>query len=85
MSTRPTTRSASSPTSTAEAVAGVLRMFLPDGIELGEAEVVAAGTPPLDGVSVPAVAADVVLHRRRQRRQPLRHHRHRRARSSPPR
>jgi flagellar motor switch protein FliN/FliY len=46
--------------STAEAVAGVLRMFLPDGVELGEADVVAEGTPPLDGVSVPAVAAEVV-------------------------
>jgi flagellar motor switch protein FliN/FliY len=45
--------------STAEAVAGVLRMFLPDGIEVGEAEVVPPGTPPLDGVSVPAVCADV--------------------------
>jgi flagellar motor switch protein FliN/FliY len=46
-------------TSTAEAIAGVLRMFLPEGIELGDAEVVVAGTPPLDGVSVPAVVADV--------------------------
>ena len=46
--------------STAEAVAGVLRMFLPDGVEVGEADVVAEGTPPLDGVSVPAVAAEVV-------------------------
>ena len=45
--------------STAEAVAGVLRMFLPEGVEVGEAEVVAAGAPPLDGVSVPAVVADV--------------------------
>jgi flagellar motor switch protein FliN/FliY len=40
-------------------VAGVLRMFLPDGVELGEAEVVATGMPPMDGVSVPAVVADV--------------------------
>jgi flagellar motor switch protein FliN/FliY len=46
-------------TSTAEAVAGVLRMFMPEGIELGDATVVAPGTPPLDGVSVPAVVADV--------------------------
>ncbi len=46
-------------TSTAEAVAGVLRMFMPEGIEVGDAEVVVAGTPPLDGVSVPAVVADV--------------------------
>ena len=45
--------------STAEAVAGVLEMFLPGQIELGEAEVMPPGTPPLDGVSVPAVAADV--------------------------
>jgi flagellar motor switch protein FliN/FliY len=45
--------------STADAVAGVLRMFLPDGIEVGEAEVLPPGSPPLDGVSVPAVAADV--------------------------
>jgi flagellar motor switch protein FliN len=46
--------------STAEAVAGVLRQFLPDGIELGETELVPEGTPPLTGVSVPAVAAEVV-------------------------
>jgi flagellar motor switch protein FliN len=46
--------------STAEAVAGVLRTFLPDGVELGEPGVVPAGTPPLDGVSIPAVAAEVV-------------------------
>ena len=46
-------------TSTAEAIAGVLRMFMPDGIELGDARVVETGTPPLDGVSVPAVVADV--------------------------
>ena len=46
--------------STAEAVAGVLRMFLPEGVEVGEADVVPEGTPPLDGVSVPAVAAEVV-------------------------
>jgi flagellar motor switch protein FliN/FliY len=45
--------------STAEAVAGVLRMFLPDDVEVGEAQVVPSGTPPLDGVTVPAVAADV--------------------------
>ena len=46
-------------TSTAEAVAGVLRMFLPDGVEVGEARVVADDMSPLDGVAVPAVAADV--------------------------
>jgi len=45
--------------STAEAVAGVLRMFLPDGVELAYPEIVPAGTSPLEGVSVPAVAADV--------------------------
>ena len=45
--------------STAEAVAGVLEMFLPGQVELGAAEVVPSGTPPLDGVSVPAVCADV--------------------------
>lgn len=45
--------------STAEAVAGVLRMFLPEGVEIGEATIVPQGTPPLDGVAVPAVAAEV--------------------------
>lgn len=45
--------------STAEAVAGVLEMFLPGQVVVGKAEVVEAGTPPLNGVSVPAVAADV--------------------------
>ena len=44
---------------TAEAVAGVLQMFLPEGVEVGEPAVVHAGTPPLDGVSVPAVATEV--------------------------
>jgi flagellar motor switch protein FliN/FliY len=44
---------------TAEAVAGVLQMFLPEGVEVGEPAVVPAGTPPLDGVSVPAVATEV--------------------------
>jgi flagellar motor switch protein FliN/FliY len=46
-------------TSTAEAVAGVLEMFLPGQVVLGQADVMAPGVPPLDGVSVPAVAADV--------------------------
>src|SRR3712207_2748166 len=46
--------------STAEAVAGVLRTFLPEGVEVAEADVVPEGTPPLDGVSIPAVAAEVV-------------------------
>jgi flagellar motor switch protein FliN/FliY len=45
--------------STAQAVAGVLQMFLPDGVEVGEATIVPPGTPPLDGVSVPAIAAEV--------------------------
>ncbi|HWT94512.1 MAG TPA: FliM/FliN family flagellar motor switch protein [Solirubrobacteraceae bacterium] len=45
--------------STAEAVGGVLRMFLPDGVEIGEATIVPQGLPPLDGVAVPAVAAEV--------------------------
>ena len=45
--------------STAEAVAGVLRTFLPDDVVLGEAMVVDGDTSPLDGVVVPAVAADV--------------------------
>jgi flagellar motor switch protein FliN/FliY len=45
--------------STAEAVAGVLRMFLPDGIEVEEPEIIPEGTPPLDGVPVPAIAAEV--------------------------
>jgi len=44
--------------STAEAVAEVLRGFLPDQVEVGGPEVVPSGTPPLDGVSVPAVAAE---------------------------
>lgn len=44
---------------TADAVAGVLRMFLPEGVEIGEATIVPQGTPPLDGVAVPAVAAEV--------------------------
>jgi flagellar motor switch protein FliN len=45
--------------STAEAVVGVLEMFLPGQVEAGTAEVVPSGTAPLDGVSVPAVCADV--------------------------
>jgi flagellar motor switch protein FliN/FliY len=46
-------------TSTVEAAVGVLRMFVADGIEVGEPEIVPAGTSPMEGVSVPAVAADV--------------------------
>ena len=45
--------------STAEAVAGVLRMFLPEGIELGAADVVPGGTSPLADAPVPGVAAEV--------------------------
>ncbi len=45
--------------STADAVAGVLRMFLPDGVEVGEPAVLAAGTAPLEGVPLPGVAAEV--------------------------
>ena len=45
--------------STAEAVAGVLRMYMPEAVEVGGAELIPSGTPPLDGVSVPAVAAEV--------------------------
>ena len=45
--------------STAEAVAGVLRMFLPDGIEVAAADVVPDGAPPMAGVTVPGVAAEV--------------------------
>lgn len=44
---------------TAEAVAGILQMFLPDGVEVGEPRVVESGTAPLAGVAVPALAAEV--------------------------
>ena len=44
---------------TAEAVAASLRTFAGVTVEAGEPEVVPFGTPPLDGVSVPAVAAQV--------------------------
>jgi flagellar motor switch protein FliN/FliY len=44
---------------TAEAVAGTLRMFLPDGVEVAAAAVVPAGEHPLTGVPVPGVAAEV--------------------------
>jgi flagellar motor switch protein FliN/FliY len=46
-------------TQTADAVAGVLRMFLPDGVELAEPVIVPSGAAPLAGVPVPAVAAEV--------------------------
>ncbi len=45
--------------STAEAVAGVLRMFVPDGVEVAAADVVPDGDPPLAGVPVPGIAAEV--------------------------
>jgi flagellar motor switch protein FliN/FliY len=45
--------------STTDAVVGVLQMFVPDGVEVERTEVVPSGTSPLEGVSVPAVAADV--------------------------
>ena len=46
-------------TKTGEAVADVLRMFCPDGVEMGKAAVIATGTPPLRAIPVPAVAASV--------------------------
>jgi flagellar motor switch protein FliN len=46
-------------TSTAEAAAGVLRMFLPEGVEVGAPEAVQEGSSPMLGVRVPGVAADV--------------------------
>jgi flagellar motor switch protein FliN len=44
--------------STAEAVTQALGTFLPDGVEVGAAEIVPRDTAPLDGISVPAIAAD---------------------------
>ena len=46
-------------TSTADAAVGILETFLPGQIELGELEIVPADKSPMEGVSVPAVAADV--------------------------
>ncbi len=45
--------------STAEAVAGALRTLLPGGVEVAAADVVPDGTPPMAGVPVPGVAAEV--------------------------
>ena len=44
---------------TGEAVAGVLEMFLPGQVEVGDSEIVEDGNPAFAGVSVPAVAAEV--------------------------
>ncbi len=44
---------------TAEAVAGTLRMFLPEGVEVAAPGVLAADEHPLAGVAVPGVAAEV--------------------------
>lgn len=46
-------------TKTGEALADVLRMFCPDGVEVGKATVIPTGTPPLHAIPVPAVAASV--------------------------
>jgi flagellar motor switch protein FliN len=45
--------------STVEAVAGVLEMFVPGQVEVGDVSVVAADRHPLEGVPVPAVATMV--------------------------
>lgn len=44
---------------TAEAVANVLRMFSPDGVNVGEAKIVPSGQPLLAMLPMPAVAASV--------------------------
>ena len=44
-----------------EAASEVLRETLADGVEVAAPGIVAAGSPPLDGVSVPALAAEVRL------------------------
>ena len=44
---------------TSEAVADVLRMFCPEGVESGKPAVIPNGTSPLTGIPVPAVAASV--------------------------
>jgi flagellar motor switch protein FliN/FliY len=46
-------------TKTGEAIADVLRMFCPEGVEIGKAAVIPTGTPPLRAIPVPAVAASV--------------------------
>jgi flagellar motor switch protein FliN/FliY len=43
---------------TADAVCGVLEGYLPGDVEMAEAEVVPPDSQPLDGVSVPVVAAE---------------------------
>jgi flagellar motor switch protein FliN/FliY len=45
--------------STQAAVASVLRMFTPDGVEEGGVTVVPAGSPPLYGLTFPAVGTNV--------------------------
>jgi flagellar motor switch protein FliN len=49
-------------TATADAAAEALEQFAPGEVEIGEASVVPPATPPLDGINVPAVAAEVVYH-----------------------
>jgi flagellar motor switch protein FliN len=46
-------------TQTGEAIADVMRMFCPDGVEYGKATVIPTGTAPLRSIPVPAVAASV--------------------------
>ena len=48
---------------TATAAVEVLGSFLPEPVEVGEASIVEPGTPPLDGINVPAVVAEVVYTR----------------------
>ena len=55
----PTRRSSSSAQSTVEAVCGVLEMFAPGQITLGDVAVVAPDRHPLEGIRVPAVATKV--------------------------
>jgi flagellar motor switch protein FliN/FliY len=45
--------------STLEAVAKVLRMFAPDGLEEGAVSIVPSGSPPLYGIAFPSVATHV--------------------------
>ena len=44
---------------TGEAVADVLRMFCPDGVEVGKPAVIPTGTAPLRSIPVPAVVCSV--------------------------
>ena len=55
--------------STAEAVARVLEMFVPGGVERGDVSVVAEGQDPFANLPAGGIAASVSLHRRRHRRQ----------------